>query len=813
MKKYHLLIVFTLIVSLPALAQIKAGRNQSFDENWSFRKGKMSAPKNENFDDTDWRKLDLPHDWSIEDLSETPTDSTIGPFYKNAVGKNSTAFTVGGTAWYRKKFVMDKSTEGKQVSILFEGVYMIADVWINGHHLGSHPNGYTSFWYDLSPYLKPVGEQNVIAVEVKNEGDNSRWYAGSGIYRHVWLNVVNPTHIAKWGVQIVSENISASSADIQVATAIDNNKDNLTITTEIYSADNKLVGSKSTETLGKEKIEHEITLKEPNLWDTEHPYLYKAKITLKQDQKIIDTYWQNFGIRSMAFDATSGFTINGQNLKLKGACIHHDNGALGAAAIDRAEERKIELLKANGYNAVRFAHNPNSPKLLEACDKLGMLVINEAFDMWNTPKTPDDYANYFKDWWQIDLTTVIQRDFNHPSVIMWSIGNEITEIIDSLGYEYSQKLTDFAKSLDTSRPITGAMPFHIPLMRGKKWDTTAPAFAPWDVAGYNYSMSFYNSDHRKHPERIMVTTEYFPPKALENWNMVEKNPHIIGMFSWAGIDYLGEAGIGLARIRKNNEKAPDDFQKDFMGPEWPIFNSYTGELDLIGNKKAASYYLDVVWRRSPLEMLVHRPLANNEKEYTGFYAFPDELKSWTWPGHEGDSLEVSVYTRGEKVKLELNGKMLEEKKLEKGSIKASFKVPFTSGKLVARSFDGAKEVATQTLSTTAKPYAIRLKADRNIIKADKKDLSYIAVEIVDEAGNLVPNVDDLLVKYQILGEGKLAGAANGNPRDMSSFQKPEKQVFQGKGLLIVRSTVKAGNIKIVAKAEGLKDGILNVKTQ
>lgn len=813
MKRYNLLTVLVLFATFPAFSQIKAGRNQSFDENWSFKKGKTAEPKNENFDDSDWRNLDLPHDWSIEDLSDTPTDSTIGPFYKNAVGRNFTAFTVGGTAWYRKKFVLDKTAQGKQVRILFEGVYMMADVWINGHHLGNHPNGYTSFEYDLTPYLKPIGEQNVVAVEVKNEGDNSRWYAGSGIYRHVWLNVVNRTHIANWGVQIVSKNVTEYSADVHLETQIENSVDNITLTTEIYTTDNKLINSQTLEGASKEKVEQKFTLSKPSLWSIENPNLYKAKVTLKQNNKIIDTYWQNFGIRSIEFDAKTGFALNGKNIKLKGACIHHDNGALGAAAIDRAEERKIEILKANGYNAVRFAHNPYSPRLIDACDKLGMLVINEAFDMWNTPKTPNDYANYFKDWWQKDLTSIIKRDFNHPSVIMWSIGNEITEIIDSLGYEYSQKLADFARTLDNSRPITGAMPFHIPLMRNKKWDTTAPSFAPLDIAGYNYAMGYYESDHRKHPNRIMMATEYFPPKALENWNYVEKNPYIIGMFSWAGIDYLGEAGIGLARIRKNNEKAPDDFQKDFMGPEWPIFNSYTGELDLIGNKKAASYYLDVVWRKSPLEMMVHRPLAKDKKEYMGFYAFPDELKSWTWHGHENDTLQVRVFTRSEKVKLELNGKLIDEKKLEKGSITATFKLPYSAGKLVARSFIGDKEVATETLITAGKPLAIRLKADRNSINADKNDLVYIAVEIIDEAGNVVPNVDNVLVKYQIEGQGKLAGVANGNPRDMSSFQKPEKRVFQGKGLLIVSPTKKAGNIRIVAKADGLKESILTIKTK
>jgi beta-galactosidase len=812
MKKINsILIALLVITSGFAQNSIKAGRNQTFDADWKFKKGHVLAAKAASFNDSDWRTLNVPHDWSIEDLTSTPSDSIIGPFYKNSLGKNATGFMVGGTAWYRKSFTLDKSTLGKKVLIQFDGVYMNSDVWINGHHLGNHPNGYTSFVYDLSDHLKPVGAENVIAVEVKNEGENSRWYAGSGIYGHVWLNVLNPTHIANWGVQVLADQVSAQSAAIHIATKIENSVTNLALLTEIYSFDNKLIDSKLSDVSTQNKTEQVIVLQNPKLWDTENPHLYKAKISLKQNGKTIDQCTQNFGVRSIKFDATSGFTLNGKSLKLKGGCIHHDNGVLGVAAIDRAEERKIELLKKNGYNAVRFAHNPYSPQLLDACDRLGILVMNEAFDMWNVNKTPDDYADYFTAWWEKDLATIVQRDFNHPSIIMWSIGNEIPEIVDTLGYETSKRLADYVRSLDPTRAVTSAIPFHIPLIKGKKWDATALSFSSLDVGGYNYAWQNFESDHVKHPNRVMVTTEYFPPKALENWDAVEKNPYVVGMFSWAAIDYLGEAGLGLARVRNKNAKAPD-FVKEFMGPDWPVFNAYTGELDLIGNKKSASYYLDVVWRRSPLEMLVHRPLPKAMKEYPGYYGFPDELKSWTWPGHENDSLEVRVFTRSQRVKLELNGKTIAEQQLEKGSIVASFSVPYAAGKLVARCYDGDKEVASETLTTAGKPYAIRLKADRTNIQASPNDLAYVNVEIVDEAGNVVPNVDEQLIKYQITGNGTLAGVGNGNPRDASSFQEAEKKVFQGRGLLVIKPTGKAGDIRIVARGEGLKDGFLRVKS-
>jgi len=664
--------------------------------------------------------------------------------------------------------------------------------------------------YDLTAFLNPVGKENLIAVEVKNEGDNSRWYSGSGIYRHVWLSVLNSTHIENWGVQIVSSKVSDQSAEITIATKIKNTIFDILLTTELYSTDNKLVSSKSTNVSGKNKAEQTIVLKNPKLWDIENPNLYKAKITLKQNGKIIDEYTQSFGVRSIHFDAETGFTLNGKTVKLKGGNIHHDNGPLGAMAIDRAEERKIELLKKNGYNAVRFAHNPYSAELLDACDRLGIVVINEAFDIWNINKTPDDYADYFKDWWQKDLTSMIQKDFNHPSVIMWSIGNELPEVVDSLGYETSRKLADFARNLDTTRPITAAIPFHIPLLKRKKWDATAPSFDALDVGGYNYATQYYEGDHKKFPKRLMMATEYFPPKALENWDYVEKNPYIIGVFSWAAIDYLGEAGIGLARLKPTNEKV-GGFLETHMAPEWPIFNSYTGELDLIGNKKSASYYLDVVWRRSKIEMLVHRPIPAGKREIAGFYGFPDEMKSWTWTGHENDSLQVRVFTRSSVVKLELNGKIIAQNTIEKGSITTTFKVPYIAGKLVARCYDGDKEMASQTLTTAGKPVAIRLKADRQTIKASKNDLAYIDVEIVDAAGNIVPSLDDVLVKYKIEGNGKIIAVGNGNPRDMSSFQKPEKKVFQGRGLVIVQPSGKECTVIVQAKTDGLKSGYLIIK--
>lgn len=812
---FILLLPFNLFAQTLGSSDVSKNRNIPFDDLWLFSKDDISNGETVHYNDSKWRKVDLPHDWSIEDLSGSLFEGALGPFYKGSIGKNATAFTVGGTAWYRKQFVLDKSTVGKKVYIQFDGVYMNSDVWVNGHHLGNHPNGYTSFNYDMTAFLNPGGQPNVIAVCVKNEGDNSRWYSGSGIYRHVWLSIVNPTHIENWGVQVISSKVSQQSADVHITTSI-TKETNSTIpyelTTKIYSSSGKLVATDNSQVADKGKIDQRIVVKNPDLWNIETPTLYKAKIVLKHKGKIIDEYIQSFGIRSIKFSAETGFTLNGKSLKIKGGCIHHDNGPLGAAVIDRAEERKIELLKKSGYNAVRLSHNPFSPELLDACDRLGILVMNESFDMWNKNKTPHDYALYFKEWGIRDLESIILRDRNHPSIIMWSIGNEIPEVIDSTGYKTAWELANTVRKLDSSRAVTNAVPFYLAITKGKNWDMTAPAFASLDVSGYNYTMNKYESDHKKYPNRIMVATEYFPPKALENWNAVEKNDFVIGAFSWAAMDYLGEAGIGLARLKSIEENGAG-FLETFMSPQWPIFNSYTGELDLIGNKKAASFYLDVVWRNSLIETVVHRPIPEGKKELPGFYGFPDELKCWTWPGHENELLEVRVFTRSPKVKLELNGKIIAEQTISEGSITAKFKVPYTSGKLVARCYEGDKEIASETLATAGKPAAVRLRADRQIIKADKNDLAYIAVEIVDGNGNVVPSSDDVLVKYKISGQGSIIGVGNGNPRDMSSFQKPEKKVFQGKGLVIVRPGKKSGKIIVKAEAEGLKEGFLTIKSR
>jgi beta-galactosidase len=829
MKKNHLPLFILLLAAIAIFhgscnnTRKEVDRTASFDSGWRFIKDNPAGAEDPAFDDSNWRLVDLPHDWSIEDLPDQG-DSIIGPFAKSSIGKMSTGYTVGGTAWYRKTFTLDKKDKDKIVYLNFDGVYMNADVWINGKHAGNHPYGYTSFYYDITSYLNPAGEPNVVAVQVKNVGLNTRWYSGSGIYRHTWLTVTEPLHIGVWGVFVTTPVISEKSAEIAVQSTIINSGNEImsfTLQTQIIDPSGKIAGTITKDTTlnsGESVIlRQNKAIDNPALWSLEDPKLYTAKVTILSNNKETDTYSATFGIRSIKFDALTGFTLNGKSIKLKGGCYHHDNGPLGSAAIDRAEERKIELLKKAGYNAIRCSHNPPSPYLLEACDSLGMLVIDEAFDMWEKPKNRDDYSVYFKDNWKKDVESMVLRDRNHPSIIMWSIGNEIPEAGDTSGFRIARALNAAIRDLDQTRGVTEAMVDFAGMSGGKSdWDDRAPHMALFEAVGYNYGYTKYEQDHQKFPERVIFASESMPPFALENWQKVEKLPYVFGDFTWTAMDYLGEAGVGIPRLIDtevmNRNPGANVMGLFFARESWPVFNDFQGDLDLIGNPKAPYYYRHVVWRESKIEMLVHRPILQGKSEIASPWGFPDELKSWTWPGHENEKLQIHVYTRSKLVRLELNGKVVGEQKVDgESSITATFEVPYVAGTLTARCFDGkGTEIASETIKTTGEPATIRLVADRSEIRADRNDLSYVMVEILDAEGNLVTNADEVLVSFEISGSGEIAGVGNGSPDDMSSFQQPRKKSWQGKCLAIIRPRGDAGIITLKATAEGLKEATINL---
>lgn len=807
----------SLLLALQSYGQTKKlplVREQLFDDNWRFKKDSLTGAEKTGYPDAGWRTLHLPHDWAIEDLPGQNDSTIVGPFYKYSPAKEHGAYVMGGTAWYRKQFTLPPLPTGQTVVIRFDGVYMDSDVWINGHHLGNHPYGYTPFTYDLTPYLAAPGQKNVLAVRVKNEGINTRWYTGAGIYRHVYLVMPPPVHLVKDSTFITCPAVGKQKAVVQIATAITTSgkitahrmlqvrlKDS-TGQVVAYATQPVSIFPGITTTVTKQ-----LTVNNPALWSPKRPYLYTTEIRLLDTVNIkngtaLDQLEINTGIRNISISASKGLTINGEKFLLKGGCIHHDNGLLGAAAFDRAEERKVELMKAYGFNAIRTSHNPPSEKFLETCDKLGMLVIDEAFDMWMEQKSPQDYHRFFKEWWQRDLHSMIMRDRNHPSIIMWSIGNEVPERADSAGLVITRQMIREIRRLDSTRAITEAAPEF--WERPYKWQAIDTAFALLDVAGYNYQWRNYAIDQRRVPGRIMYGSETFPGDLYHAWNQVQGLPYVIGDFVWTAMDYLGEAGIGHSTYTGSGSGRLT----------FPWFNAWCGDIDIIGNKKPQSYYRDVVWGRSPVEMLVHSPIPQGKKEKVSRWGWPDEVPSWTWPGMKEKNMQVRVFTRAQKVELVLNDFRVATKTVSDSTpLTVTFELPYTPGALTAFAYDSkGNEIGVKTIAVTDPPAAIRLTADRTQISSDANDLVFVNVDIVDGLGNIVPNAN-LPLKITVSGQGTLAAAGSACPDCPASFQQPALTTFRGRGLAILRANGRPGHIGLQIEGPGLKTAKISIRTK
>ncbi|MGQ1891657.1 glycoside hydrolase family 2 TIM barrel-domain containing protein [Thermophagus sp. OGC60D27] len=807
--------LFLLLVSVACNQQNQPARIETlFDNGWKFQLGDVQGAQMPSFNDSAWRSLDLPHDWSIENLPNQEPGKVTGPFSKESIGTTATGYTIGGTAWYRKTFTLDDDDRFSQTIINFDGVYMNSEVWVNGKLAGTHPYGYTAFQFDITEYLNPAGKPNVIAVKVKNEGKNSRWYSGSGIYRHVWLIRKQPIHITHNGIFVNTESISENEANVTVSATVENSTNNVSdiqLKISIIDASGKIAITSETpvESLqtGSENITQSIKIQQAKLWSTEEPNLYTAEVKVIANEDITDHTQTTFGIRTIHFDAKTGFTLNGKTVLLKGGNLHHDNGFLGAATIDRAEERRVELMKANGFNAIRASHNPPSKQFLDACDRLGILVMDEAFDQWVRPKNPQDYHLYFREWWKKDLKSMIYRDRNHPSVIFWSIGNELNERADSLGYAIRKELVVETHKLDSTRPVTeGVCDFwdH----PGREWSTAAPVFNDLDIAGYNYLQKQFEADHAEYPDRIIVSTESHAADAYAYWQGVEKNPYVIGDFVWTGMDHLGETGCGHSKI------AGKPGPRVGLQP-WPWFSNNCGDIDLCGNKKPQSYYRDVVWDNSKIEMMVHTPIPEGMVETYSYWGWPDEYPSWNWAGNEGKLMDVRVFTKSPMVRLELNGKVIGEQAIDtRTGITANFKVPYELGVLKAFALNKGKEVGSKELKTTGAQTKVKLKADRSEIKASRNDLSYISIEITDNQGNVIPDAK-IPVTLRVSGVGEIAGSGNANPTDMESFNNPVCKTFRGKALAILRplEDKKSGTITLMAEADSLETGEIAIKVQ
>lgn len=785
LRKY--IIIAFMLVAIGTQSQ--TAHRQLFDYDWKFFLGDDAGAKLNDFNDTAWRKLDLPHDWSIE--------GKIHP-------KNPTAAAGGyfptGIGWYRKTFRVPDELKGKIVSIYFEGIYMNSEVFINGESLGIYPYGYSSFSYNLTPYLE-FGKENVIAVRVDNSQQvNCRWYSGSGIYRHVWMLTTDMVHIAQWGVGITTPDVSSKKAVVQVKTLVKNetaSPQSLIIKTQLQAPGGKNAGydqSKLDLAANTEKeVTQTISVSNPLLWSVETPNLYNAQVQIIKDKQIIDDSETMFGIRSLKFTAENGFQLNGKTIKINGGCVHHDNGCLGAAAFDRAEERRVELLKAAGFNAVRTSHNPPSEAFLNACDKLGLLVIDEAFDGWKTPKNKYDYALYFDQWCQRDVEAMVMRDRNHPSVFMWSTGNEIIERKEPGAVETAKMLASTIKNIDPTRPVTSAM-----TTWDKDWEIFDPLMAAHDVCGYNYQLHRAIDDHRRIPSRVIVQTESYPRDAFANWKLVQENDFIIGDFVWTAIDYLGESSIG--RWYYSGEVPGEHWENDFF----PWHGAYCGDIDLIGWRKPVSHYRSMLYNNSEkLYVAVREPAPEPLEIKETMWSVWPTWESWTWPGFEERNMQVEVYSKYPKVRLYLNSKLVGEMESNREQeFKATFSVPYSPGLLKAVGMEHDEEMESTMLQTSGPAAKIILTADRKEILANGQDLSFVTVEITDNNGIIQPNAANQLY-FKIEGPATIAGVDNADIKDTNPYVSSTRKAWKGRVLVVVRSIRNAGRIKLTVTSPEL----------
>jgi beta-galactosidase len=798
--KYLSLIVLFFTGSIMTIkAQESIPGKQLFDYSWKFFLGDSPSAGEKDFDDKNWRSLDLPHDWSIEGKIEQKNPTSGGGGYFPA-----------GTGWYRKKFDVPSSWKGKYISIYFEGVYMNSEVFINGKSLGVHPYGYTTFSYDLTPFLV-FGKENVLSVKVDNSKQaNCRWYSGSGIYRHVWMIVNSPVHVATWGVNITTPVVSAEKATVRIKTLVKNEtallqsiilKTRLLDKNSPVAADNQLKVDLPANS--EKEIDQSISVEKPLLWTPETPHLYQADVAILKESKVIDETQNTFGIRSIKFTTENGFQLNGKTLKLNGGCVHHDNGCLGAAAFNRAEERRVELLKSAGFNAIRTSHNPPSEAFLDACDRLGMMVIDEAFDGWKDSKTPFDYSVYFNEWWQRDIEAMVLRDRNHPSIIIWSIGNEIIERKKPEAVETAKMLANCIHKNDPTRPVTSAM-----TTWDKEWEMFDALFAAHDIGGYNYQLNRAASDHKRVPSRIMVQTESYPKDAFANWKMIRDNNYIIGDFVWTALDYLGESGIG--RWYYTGEKPGEHWESDLF----PWHAAYCGDIDLTGWRKPISHYRSMLYNNTEkLYMAVREPDPDPKKIIQTQWSVWPTWESWTWPGYEGKNLQVEVYSKYPKVRLYLNNELIGEKAtLEDQEFKALFAVPYSPGILSAVGVVDNKEVEKSILQTSGSAALIKVAPDRKKITADGQDLSFIMVEVTDKDRRLQPDAKNQF-EFSINGPGVIAGVDNGDIKDLDPYYGTSRKAWHGRALVVIRSTRNEGIIKLTVRSEGLPDAVVAINTK
>ncbi len=829
MKPVYLLLFILLAGACSPEGKVR--EKNDFTEGWKFLLGDDTQASSPEYDDQSWRVLDLPHDWSIESDFSKDNPATPGG-----------GALPGGVGWYRKTFTIKKKEEGKRFFIDFDGVYWNSEVWLNGQLLGKRPNGYISFRYDLTPHIR-YGQPNVIAVRVDNsQQPNSRWYSGSGIYRNVWLTITDPVHVDLWGTYVTTPEVNTASARVAVLTTVKNDRDatqDIVVRQILEDVAGQEIATVSQsvrmEANSRTGVSQEFTVATPHLWTIDDPYLYTLVTKVEAGKKLLDEYRTTVGIRSFTFDVEKGFILNGKNIKINGVCNHHDLGCLGTAVNTRALERQLEILKGMGCNGIRCSHNPPAPELLDLCDRMGFIVMDEAFDMWRKRKSKYDYSQFFPEWYERDLTDLMLRDRNHPSIFMWSIGNEVLEQwsnpgtdtlslqeanillnskknIDPKEYEsgeaninslLTQRLVEIVKSVDPTRPVTAGnnetRPYNFLFRSGAL-----------DIIGFNYHTQHYVSVPQDYPGKPFLATEtvsglmtrgyYMMPSdkmyvwperwdkpftkpvnqcsAYDNchvpwgtnhettWKVIKKLDFTAGQYIWTGFDYMGE---------------PTPFW-------WPSRSSYFGIIDLAGFPKDVYYLYQSEW--TDKEML---------------HIFPH----WNWK--QGDTIDVwAYYNRADEVELFLNGKSLGSKSKTDDELHVWWRVAYEPGVLKAVSRKVGKEVLSREIHTVGKAVKLRLTADRQTIAADGKDLSFVTIEALDKDGYVVPTANHL-VHFALKGDGAIAGTDNGNPTDHVSLSKPERNMFNGKCLAVVKAGRKHGKLVLKATADGLEEATVEIK--
>ena len=757
---------------------------KDWSRDWRFQVGPGGAGTTPG---KEWTNVHLPHDASIS-LERTA----------NAVSGGSNAFFPGAVCWYEKELELSEAEVGKTVLLEVEGAYMNAMVTVNRHLAGRRPYGYSSFHCDLTPWLVPG--KNLVRVEVNNGGlANTRWYAGSGLYRPVRLLVGEVVRVEPWSLQVTTPEVSQDASKAQASLTVRNDRlDPVTarVRFEVMTPDTlSVLASSEAQVLlpagSSTWVASTLPVSGISAWTPETPVLYSLRAIVLMDsaETVMDTASTLFGFRTVSVDSTNGFQLNGVTRNMKGGCVHHDCGLLGAAAFSQAEARKVELLKASGFDAVRCAHNPPSVAFLDACDRLGMLVIDEAFDCWRHGKNPGDYSLWFEEWWERDLTDMVRRDFNHPSIVMWSTGNEIIERDGrSDAAELAERMVNTVRALDGTRPVTNALcdlweerkPENTQeFLRSRFAEKTAGFSAPLDVVGWNYLLQWYGEAGNMYPGRVICGTETFPKDAFEYWEAVEQYPHVIGDFVWTSLDYLGEAGIGHVK-----EKESDPFLKPF-----PWHHANCGDIDICGNKRPQSFYRDCVWGIATAPYLaVHAPERHGKPSFLSPWGWPEVSANWNWPGWEEKPCQVDVYSTADEVALLLDGVELERKPAGKANKHlASFEVVYRPGKLEAVEYRNGTQTARTALETAGPAASIQLSTDSSNLPDGSGDIAYVTVALLDAQGRLCTQAENQLY-FTVHGAGRVLAVGNGDPASEEAYVGTTRKAWRGVATVVVQET-------------------------